>query len=110
MRWSFTPWRGAAASASFIDALGAGPPRESTPIRDALGATSLRSWICLPIRSGTSSDVPVTLPPGRARLVTNPEVTGSETGAHHDRNTRRCSSRRAGCVGPERHDDVDLSL
>ncbi len=45
--------------------------------RARLGTISASSAICLALSSGTCVDNPVTLPPGRARLATTPEPTGS---------------------------------
>ena len=48
-----------------------------TATRVALGVTSLSSCSRLPLSSWASTDNPVTLPPGRARLATKPAPTGS---------------------------------
>jgi len=48
-------------------------------MRDAEGATSLRSSSCLAVSSGCSTAFPVTFPPGFARLATRPSATGSFT-------------------------------
>ena len=47
------------------------------PTRVVLGTASLRSCSLLPAKSRAMSVNPVTLPPGRARLATNPCRTGS---------------------------------
>jgi hypothetical protein len=58
----------------------AGGLRRPTPeSRTPPGEASLRSWSCLPITSGPTEVVPVTFPPGLARLLTNPLPTGSPT-------------------------------
>src|SRR5262249_26293147 len=49
----------------------------TAPGLESLGTTSLRSSICLPPRSGRSRNSPVKLPPGRAKLLTQPLETGS---------------------------------
>src|SRR5437867_4198281 len=50
-----------------------------TAIRVALGTASLRSARRFWVRSLAILLTPVTLPPGRARFVTNPVATGSPT-------------------------------
>src|SRR5687767_1707578 len=50
-----------------------------TAIRVASGRTSLRSCSSLPLTSFETLLTPVTLPPGRERLATNPLPTGSPT-------------------------------
>src|SRR5437867_3308141 len=52
---------------------------QSTASRVRRGAASLSSSIRLPESSGEMRVSPVRLPPGRARLVTKPEATGSAT-------------------------------
>jgi len=48
------------------------------PTLEALGTVSLTSWSHFPLKlSPTAKESPVILPPGRARLWTNPEPTGS---------------------------------
>ena len=46
-------------------------------IRESLGAASFRSSNLFALSSGTIMLKPVTFPPGRARLATNPVATGS---------------------------------
>src|SRR5262249_28830221 len=53
----------------------------SRATRVSLGTTSLSSSSRLPARSGELLVNPVTLPPGRARLSTNPVPTGSPAAA-----------------------------
>ena len=52
-------------------------PRTAT--RVIRGMISFRSSSCLPVRSGVIKVVPVTFPPGRARLATSPVPTASPT-------------------------------
>ena len=52
-----------------------------TAIRFAVGTTSLSSASRLAASSPLSVEIPVTFPPGRARLDTNPIATGSPTSA-----------------------------
>src|SRR5262249_9691905 len=51
----------------------------STAMRTALGTRSCSRPSRLAITSATKKLMPVTLPPGRARLVTRPNFTGSST-------------------------------
>ena len=48
-----------------------------TATREIFGIISLRSSIRFPLNSGAKLDNPVILPPGRARVATNPLPTGS---------------------------------
>ena len=48
-----------------------------TPTRDRLGTASVSSCSCLVTSSSYCEANPVALPPGRARLRTNPSATGS---------------------------------
>jgi hypothetical protein len=50
---------------------------KTTATREVLGAASLSISRRLAARSGAMELTPVTLPPGRARLVTSPVATGS---------------------------------
>jgi hypothetical protein len=50
---------------------------QNTATRDNLGTVVRRNSRCLPISSGRSRNIPVTLPPGRAKLAINPALTGS---------------------------------
>ena len=52
-------------------------------------------------------DNPVTLPPGRARLVTSPLVTGSATGEDNRDSPRRLLGGQGGDCGLG-HEDIDL--
>ena len=45
--------------------------------RESLGTMSFRISSCLPLISGAKFDNPVMFPPGRARLATKPDPTGS---------------------------------
>src|SRR2546422_4975469 len=54
---------------------------QRTATRDILGTASLRTSISFALKSGLKNDIPVILPPGRARLATNPARTGSPLGA-----------------------------
>ena len=49
----------------------------TTATRESLGMISFNSSSCFPLISGARLDNPVIFPPGRARLATNPEPTGS---------------------------------
>src|SRR5262249_5183316 len=53
------------------------PPCDSTPTRASLGTASLSTSSLLVIRSNDKVETPVMLPPGRARLATRPNATGS---------------------------------
>ena len=44
---------------------------------ESMGTTSFRSSSRFPLNSGNTALNPVMFPPGRARLATNPEPTGS---------------------------------
>ena len=48
-----------------------------TATRESFGIIYFRSSSCLPLISGDRFERPVIFPPGRARLATNPEPTGS---------------------------------
>src|SRR5262249_61668545 len=50
----------------------------------AFGTTACRNSTPLGIRSASKLVTPVTLPPGRARLSTRPEPTGSAVGDQHN--------------------------
>ena len=50
---------------------------QTTPIRVSPGRISRSNSTRLEISSGATGDTPVTFPPGRARLATNPDPTGS---------------------------------
>ena len=52
---------------------------DRTAIREAPASASLRSWSRLAERSLPTLDSPVRFRPGRARLVTSPDATGSLT-------------------------------
>src|SRR5690349_12677390 len=52
-----------------------------TAIRPRFGSTSFKISSCLPLISGAKLDNPVIFPPGRPRLVTTPELTGSQSNA-----------------------------
>jgi hypothetical protein len=53
--------------------------RVSTAMREAAGTASLIRLRRLALSSGLLSVTPVALPPGRARLVTRPPPSGSDT-------------------------------
>src|SRR5262245_103417 len=71
----------AAASASFSTALPVRSPRppgcQRAATRPTPGTACVSCSRHLPTSSGANEDNPVTLPPGRARLLTSPLVTGS---------------------------------
>src|ERR1700722_17865627 len=77
-----------AAAAALIGVVKKFPPPAATfgsnkyPTRAILGATSLRSPSHFPDSDGSALVKPVTLPPGRATLATNPSPTGSDTTAN----------------------------
>ena len=48
-----------------------------SPTRASLGTTSLSISSLFVFSSGAKLEIPVTLPPGRARLATRPAPTGS---------------------------------
>ena len=76
--WSRRPNARAAACVScHADALAGFAAFQKTTTRESPGTTSLRSSKRLPTRSGCIEVSPVTFPPGRARLATNPAPTGS---------------------------------
>src|SRR6516225_9292258 len=50
---------------------------QRTAKRESVGTASLSSSICLPPSSGRSRNIPVRLPPGRARLLAHLFATGS---------------------------------
>jgi hypothetical protein len=52
-------------------------PHSMIATREMLGNASLRSSSCLPVTQGEMVVKPVTFPPGRARLATNPCATAS---------------------------------
>src|SRR3984957_18102932 len=76
-----------AAAAALIGVVKKFPPPAATfgsnkyPTRAILGATSLRSPSHFPDSDGSALVKPVTLPPGRATLATNPSPPGSDTTA-----------------------------
>jgi hypothetical protein len=55
------------------------PGGRRSPTRASLGTASLSISSLLVFSSGAKLENPVTLPPGRARLATNPAATGSPT-------------------------------
>ena len=76
--WTFTPNPSAASSVSLNDwALPGWIEVPNTATRESRGTTSFRSSSRFPLSSGDRVDSPVIFPPGRARLATNPEPTGS---------------------------------
>ncbi len=75
---SFTPTASAAVFTSFSScALPGKAVVPKTAMRESFGMISLRRSRRLPLSSRLRFDNPVMLPPGRARLVTNPLPTGS---------------------------------
>ena len=52
---------------------------QTAAIRESFETNSPSSWIHLPLSSGKSRNTPVTFRPGRARLVTKPAATGSDS-------------------------------
>ena len=53
------------------------PGGRRSPTRASLGTASLSTSSLLVFSSGDKLEIPVTLPPGRARLATKPAPTGS---------------------------------
>src|SRR6516162_7114780 len=66
-----------------------------TATRVTLGAISLSNWSHFPISGASKELKPVMLPPGRARLWTNPWPTGSITSTKTIGIVRVCCSRAA---------------
>ena len=81
MNCGCTPSARAATSAAFSMSFAVRSPRATgsrrTATRSTPGTVCLRSSRRLPSSSAARVDNPVTLPPGRARLVTSPLPTGS---------------------------------
>jgi len=76
--------------------------------REARGTVSFRSSSRFALSSGDSTDIPVTFPPGRDRLETNPALTASATAGKTIGIVcvaRFCRESRGRASG---HDDVDL--
>ena len=67
--------RTAVSAAANCAALRPGTPKIA--MRESRGTISLSSPICFPLNSGRSRNIPVILPPGRAKLLTYPFATGS---------------------------------
>jgi hypothetical protein len=82
---------------------------QSTATREIVGTASISSSICLPPNSGISRKNPVTLPPGRATLLTNPLATGSDSKSDADDwNRARRFHRGADRIRVARENDVAL--
>ena len=78
--WGRTPKNRATTSISLNSAIFAGSfGSYSTPTMEAFGIASLSNSNRFPLKSSETELSPVTFPPGRARLVTSPSLTGSET-------------------------------
>src|SRR5262249_15393008 len=75
--------------------------------RRRLGTISRKSSSRLPARSGAWTERPVTLPPGRARLVTRPVPSGSVATPNTIGNTGGCLFGREDCTS-RRDNDIDL--
>src|SRR6516165_1112165 len=101
----------AVVATSRISIIAPGAPEFAmTASRASLGSTSRNNSIRLPAVSVCWIDMPVTLPPGRARLATTPAPTGSICAAEYDW-YRRCGALcgKHGRGGPG-DDDVDLAI
>ena len=78
---SFNPREPAALSRAFTWGTAIGSARyESTRTREILGTASFSSSSRLAPRGEAMNVIPVTFPPGRARLATSPVPTGSPSG------------------------------
>ena len=80
----------------------------SMATRENLGNVCLNRSRRLPSSSDLSVLNPVMFPPGRARLVTSPLLSGSPGGRHDDRDRLRRSFGGKGTGRTRCHDDVDL--
>src|SRR5215471_14140367 len=79
----------------------------STPTPESVGTVSMRSCRHFALKSGKSMNTPVTLPPGRARLLTKPRHRITFQVDRDDRNARRGAGCRLNSGRGDCHDGID---